>query len=37
VTDGYALVQTLTPGARFFAYASVVDNRSGDPVFIAAQ
>jgi hypothetical protein len=37
VADGYALVRTRTSGARFLAYASVVDNRSGDAVFIPAQ
>ncbi len=31
VDDGYAVVTTSTPGARFFAYASVADNRTGDP------
>lgn len=33
----YAVVRTTTVGGRFFAYASVVDNRSGDPVFIPAR
>jgi PKD repeat protein len=33
----FATVTSDTPGARFFAYASVIDNRSGDPVFIPAQ
>jgi hypothetical protein len=37
VADGYALVRTRSSGGRFFAYASVVDNRSGDAVFIPAQ
>ncbi|MCU0292358.1 MAG: SUMF1/EgtB/PvdO family nonheme iron enzyme [Thermoanaerobaculaceae bacterium] len=37
VADGYAIVRTTTPGAAFFAYASVIDNRTGDPVFIPAQ
>lgn len=32
--DVRALVATTTAGARFFCYASVVDNSSGDPVFI---
>jgi len=33
VDEGYAIV-TTTAGGRLFAYASVVDNRSGDPVYI---
>lgn len=37
VEDGYAVVRTVTDGGRFFAYASVVDNLSGDAVFIPAQ
>lgn len=37
VEDGYALVRTSTDGGRFFAYASVVDNLSGDAIFIPAQ
>ena len=36
VDDGYVVVTTTTPGGRFFAYASVVDNRTGDPVYIPA-
>jgi hypothetical protein len=36
VSDGYIVVSTTTPGGRFFAYASVVDNASGDPVYIPA-
>jgi len=34
VTDGYALVSSPTAGALFFTYASIIDNRTGDPVFI---
>jgi formylglycine-generating enzyme required for sulfatase activity len=34
--DGYAVVRTTTAGGAFFAYASVVDNLSGDPVYIPA-
>jgi len=34
VMDGYAVLTTSTAGGSFFAYASVVDNRTGDPVFI---
>lgn len=37
VESGYALVHTATSDGRFFAYASVVDNRTGDPIFIPAQ
>jgi len=32
--DGYAVVRTDTLGAAFFAYASRIDNRSGDPVYV---
>lgn len=37
VDDGYISLSTTTSGARFFAYASVVDNVTGDPVFQPAQ
>lgn len=37
VDDGYAVVSTRTSGGRFFAYASVIDNRTGDPVLVPAQ
>ena len=37
VDDGYAIVRTSTQGGRYFAYASVVDNLSGDAIFIPAQ
>ena len=33
--DGYAVLSCSTLDARWFAYASVVDNRSGDPVYVA--
>jgi len=36
VDDGYAVLSTSTPGGAFFAYASVVDNLTGDPVAISA-
>ncbi|MGV8038738.1 MAG: pre-peptidase C-terminal domain-containing protein [Thermoanaerobaculaceae bacterium] len=36
-TGAYAAVVSHTPGARFLAYASVVDNRSSDPIFVAAE
>jgi hypothetical protein len=36
--DGaYAVVSTVTTGARLIVYASVVDNISGDPIYIPAQ
>ncbi len=35
--DGYAVVRTSTPGGRFFAFATVIDNHlTGDPIFIPA-
>jgi hypothetical protein len=37
VADGYVLIRLLTPDGHYFAYASVVDNRSGDAIFIPAQ
>ncbi len=36
VSGGYATVRSTTTGGVFFAYASVVDNRTGDPVFVPA-
>ncbi len=36
VADGYVTITTGTEGGRFLAYASVVDNVSGDAVFIPA-
>jgi hypothetical protein len=36
VNGGFAVVSTTNEGDRFFAYASVVDNRTGDPIFIPA-
>ena len=36
VNDGFALVSTTTAGGRFLAYASVIDNRTGDPIYIPA-
>jgi len=37
VENAYAVLTTTTSGGRFFAYASVVDNRSGDPVYMGAD
>ncbi|NOZ95254.1 MAG: hypothetical protein GXP47_11015, partial [Acidobacteria bacterium] len=36
VGDGYALISTNTSGGKFLAYASVIDNRTGDPIYIPA-
>ncbi len=35
--DAFAEVVGATAGARYLVYASVVDNRSGDPVFIPGR
>ena len=37
VTNGSVIVSTLTAGGKFFAYASVVDNITGDPNYVPAQ
>ena len=37
VDSGYATVKVQTAGGKVLAYASVVDNDSGDPIFIPAQ
>jgi hypothetical protein len=34
VEDGYIVVRTTTAGARFFAYAVVTDNLTGDPTYV---
>ncbi|HYN43948.1 MAG TPA: CARDB domain-containing protein [Thermoanaerobaculia bacterium] len=37
IADGYAVIRTMTPGGRFLAFATVIDNHvSGDPFFIPA-
>jgi len=36
VDDGYVSVKTSTGGARFLAYASVIDNITGDPTYVPA-
>jgi hypothetical protein len=36
VDSGYAVVRTLSSNGRFWAYGSVVDNRTGDPITIDA-
>jgi hypothetical protein len=37
VADGFAVVRTTTAGARFFSYASVIDNRSADAIYVQPQ
>jgi len=37
VSDGYAIVRSSTPNTAFFTYASVIDNITGDPVFVTPQ
>jgi hypothetical protein len=34
VDDAFAIVSSATDGASFFPYASVVDNRTGDPMMV---
>lgn len=34
--DAYAVVQSPTEGAQYFVYASVIDNRTGDPIYVPA-
>ena len=36
VSDGYIIVRTTTAGAKFFAYAVVTDNITGDPTYVDA-
>jgi hypothetical protein len=37
IDEGYAVVRAVTAGARFFAFATVIDNHlTGDPVFVPA-
>ena len=36
-SDAFAILRTTTPEARFLAYASVVDNQTGDPVAMMAE
>ena len=36
-SDVYAVVSSSTPGALFFAYASVVDNGTNDPIFVPGR
>ena len=37
VDNGYAMVEVLTDGGRVWAYASVVDNATGDPTTIPVE
>jgi len=37
VADGYAVVWSSGSSARYFAYASVIDNRTGDPIFVTSD
>jgi len=37
VNDAFAIVTSSTDGAAFFAYASVVDNGSNDPIFVPGR
>jgi len=37
VNDAYAVASSSTAGARFTVYASVVDNITGDPMFVPPQ
>lgn len=37
IDDGYAIVRSTTEDAAFFCYATVIDNRSGDPILIPAR
>jgi hypothetical protein len=37
VSDGYAILTTESLHGKYLAYASVVDNQSGDAIFIPAQ
>jgi hypothetical protein len=36
IEDGYIIVRTTTAGAKFFAYAVVTDNVTGDPTYVNA-
>lgn len=37
VSDGFAVLSTPTPRCAFFGYASVVDNRTHDPILVPAR
>ncbi|HNX48704.1 MAG TPA: hypothetical protein PKL08_00955 [Thermoanaerobaculaceae bacterium] len=35
--DAFLVLRTTTAGASFFAYASVIDNRSNDPIYVPVE
>lgn len=37
ISDAFAVVSSTTDGAAFFAYASVVDNDTNDPIFVPGR
>ncbi len=37
VTDGYAVIRPITGGGAVMAYASIVDNLTGDPIAVIAR
>ncbi len=37
VSGAYAAVRSTSPGAAYLAYGSVVDNGSGDPIYVPAR
>jgi PKD repeat protein len=37
ITNGYAMIYSTSDWAKYMAYASAIDNPSGDPVFISAR
>jgi len=37
IDHGYAVIRSDSEGASFLAYASVIDNRSSDPIYIPAR
>jgi len=37
IENGFAVVRALTADGKFLAYASVIDNQSGDPIYIPAR
>jgi len=37
VPDAYAIVKATTSEARYFAYASIIDNHTGDPTFVTPE
>jgi hypothetical protein len=37
IDNGYAVIRSDSESARFLTYGSVIDNRSGDPIYIPAR